>query len=192
MLCLGVSNWSAITKPGSIFLLLALLLVAIGLCGCNLLGGLIGAAAPYAGVKLYFVCIPEHTPVDSPSGPRPIEKLEAGDLVIGFSGKPVRILQKHSYLENPESRFLRITFSDGAAVDLCPMHRLAGVRAREIKIGQTIAGRKVTELGSHRGETHSYDLLTEDAGYQIHGVPVNSMIEEMNTAAATGMRSVRP
>jgi hypothetical protein len=72
------------------------------------------------------------------------------------------------------------------------MHRLAGIRAREIKIGQTIAGRKVTEVGSHYGETHSYDLLTEDAGYQIQGVPVNSMIEEMNTAAATGMRSVRP
>ena len=178
-------------KPAQILLSLALLLVAVGLCGCNLLGWLVGAAAPYAGVKLYFVCIPEHTPVDTPSGPRPIEKLEAGDLVIGFSGKTVRLLQKHSYLENPESKFLRITFADGAAVDLCPMHRLAGIRAREIKVGQTIADRKVAEVGSHHGETHSYDLLTEDAGYQIHGIPVNSMIEEMNTAAATGMRSVR-
>ncbi len=72
------------------------------------------------------------------------------------------------------------------------MHRLAGVRARNLRIGQTIAGRKVAAIASHRGETHSYDLLTEDAGYQIHGVPVNSMIEEMNTAAASGMRSVRP
>jgi hypothetical protein len=178
-------------KSASILLSFALVLVAVGLCGCSLISGLISAGAPYAGVKLYFVCIPEHTPVDAPSGPRPIEKLEGGDLVIGFSGKPVRVLQKHSYLENPESKFLRITFADGAAVDLCPMHRLAGIRAREIKIGQTIAGRKVTEVGSHYGETHSYDLLTEDAGYQIHGVPVNSMIEEMNTAAATGMRSVR-
>ena len=41
-----------------------------------------------------------------------------------------------------------------------------------------------------RGETHSYDLLTEDAGYRINGVPVNSMIEEM-VAAAAGRRSVR-
>jgi hypothetical protein len=178
-------------KPASILLSLALLLVAVGLCGCNLIGGLVGAAAPYAGLKLYFACIPEHTPVDTPSGPLPIEKLEAGDWVIGFTGKPVRILQKHSYLENPKTVFLRITFADGAAVDLCRMHRLAGIRAREIQVGQTIAGRKVTGLGSHCGETHSYDLLTEDAGYQIHGVPVNSMIEEMNTAAVSGMRSVR-
>ena len=179
-------------KQASRLLSLAFLPLAAGLCGCNLIGSLVGAGLPYAGLKLYFACIPEHTPIDTPSGPRPIEKLEAGDLVIGFAGKPVRILQKHSYLENPKTVFLHITFADGAAVDLCGMHRLAGIRAREIQIGQTIAGRKVTGLGSHCGETHSYDLLTEDAGYQIHGLPVNSMIEEMNTAAVSGMRSVRP
>ena len=154
------------------------------LCGCSLIGPLVGAAAPYAGAKLMFACIPEHTRVDTPAGPRPIEQFEAGDLVIGFSGKPMRILQKHSYLENPETVFLRITFSDGALVDLCGMHRVAGIRARGIRVGQTIAGRKVTSIESHCGEIHSFDLLTEDAGYQMHGVPVNSMIEEMNKAAA--------
>ena len=114
-------------KQASRLLSLALLPLAAGLCGCNLIGSLVGAGLPYAGLKLYFACIPEHTPVDTPSGPRPIEKLEAGDLVIGFAGKPVRILQKHSYLENPKTVFLHITFADGAAVDLCGMHRLAGI-----------------------------------------------------------------
>ena len=169
-------------KQASTLLSPALLLLTAGLTGCSLIGGLIGTALPFAGLKLYFACIPEHTPVDTPTGPRPIEKLEAGDSVIGFTGKPVRILQKHSYLEDPQTVFLHITFADGAAVDLCGMHRIAGIRAREIQIGQTIAGRKVTGLESRRGETHSYDLLTEDAGYQIHGVPVNSMIEEMYAA----------
>jgi hypothetical protein len=111
--------------------------------------------------------------------------------VIGFSGKPVRILQKHSYLEDPGTVFLHITFDDGASVDLCGMHRVAGMRARGIRIGQSIAGREVTRIESHSGETHSFDLLTEDVGYQIQGVPVNSMIEEMHKAAATGMRSIR-
>ena len=156
-----------------------------------MIGPLVSAALPYAGLKVSFACIPEHTAVDTPSGPRPIEKLEAGDSVIGFSGKAVRILQKHSYMENPETVFLHIAFADGASVDLCGMHRLAGIRAREIRIEQTIAGRKVTRIESRRGETHSYDLLTEDAGYQIHGVPVNSMIEEMHAAGASRMRSVR-
>ncbi len=172
-------------------LLAAFLPMTAIICGCNLLGGLVGAALPYAGAKLYFACIPEHTPVDTPSGPQPIEAVEAGDWVIGFCGKPVRILQKHAYLEDPETIFLRIAFGDGATVELCGMHRLAGIRARDIRVGQTIAGRKVSELVSRRGETHSYDLLTEDAGYQINGVPVNSMIEEMNAAAASGLRSIR-
>ena len=156
-----------------------------------MIGPLAQAALPYAGLKLRFACIPEHTPVDTAAGPRPIEQLEAGDWVIGFAGQPVRILQKHSYLEQPETVFLHITFADGASVDLCGMHRIAGIRAREIRLYQTIAGRQVTGIASRRGETRSYDLLTEDAGYRIHGVPVNSMIEEMHAAAATRTRSVR-
>ena len=155
-----------------------------------MLGPLVSTALPFAGLKMYFACIPEHTTIDTPSGPRPIEKLEAGDSVIGFTGQPVRILQKHSYLESPKTVFLRITFANGAAVDLCGMHRVAGIRAREIKIGQVIAGRKVTGLESRCGENHSYDLLTEDSGYQIQGVPVNSMIEEM-AAAADSRRTYR-
>ncbi len=163
---------------------IALIGLAVGLCGCNLIGGLVGAAMPYAGVKLAFACIPEQTLVDTPSGPRVIEDLEVGDLVIGFSGQPVRIMQKHAYLENPETVFLRITFTDGAAVDLCGLHRLAGVRARDLRVGQAIAGRRVAAVEARRGETRSFDLLTEDAGYLIQGVPVNSMIEEMNRVAA--------
>lgn len=147
---------------------------------------------PFAGIKMTFACIPEHTLVDTPFGPQPIEMLEAGDSVIGFSGKPTVILQKHCYLENPKTVFLRVTFSDGAAVDLCGMHRLAGIQARHIQTGHTIAGRQVTSIESRRGTTHSYDLLTQDAGYQIHGVPVNSMIEEMNTAASGRASRSRP
>lgn len=173
-------------KPQAGLLYLGLLLLTTGLSGCGMIGPLVGAAMPFAGVKLAFSCIPERTLVDTPSGPKPIEKLEAGDAVVGFSGKPVLILQKHSYLENPETVFLQVTFVGGNAVDLCGMHRLAGIRARDIRVGQTVAGRKVTGVESRRGETHSYDLLTEDAGYRIQGVPVNSMIEEMNAAATSG------
>jgi len=175
----------------SICLSLCVFILAICLCGCSMIGPLVSAAAPYAGVKLMFACIPEHTSVDTPAGPRPIEHFAAGDTVIGFGGKPVRILQKHSYLEDPGTVFLHITFADGASVDVCGMHRVAGIRARGIRIGQSIAGREVTRIESRSGETRSFDLLTEDAGYQINGVPVNSMIEEMHEAAATGMRSVR-
>jgi hypothetical protein len=180
-----------IREHASKLLYLAMLSLAAGLCGCSMVGSLVQAALPYAGMKMAFACIPEHTPVDTAAGPRPIEQLEAGDWVIGYAGQPVRILQKHAYLEQPETVFLHITFADGASVDLCGMHRVAGIRARKIRIGQTIAGRQVTSIDSRRGETRSYDLLTEDAGYRIHGIPVDSMIEEMHAAAASGMRSVR-
>jgi len=71
------------------------------------------------------------------------------------------------------------------------MHRLSGIRARDIEVGQTIADRKVTAIVTRQGETRSYDLLTEDLGYQIQGVAVNSMIEEMHAAAVTHRRSER-
>lgn len=176
-------------KLASALLLPAITLFAAGLSSCSLIAPLVRTALPLAGLKLTFSCLPEHTVVDTPSGPRPIEELDAGDRVTGFAGRPVRILQKHSYMESPRTVFLQITFDDGASVDLCGMHRVDGVRAREIRIGQAIARRTVTGIVSHCGETRSFDLLTDDAGYRIHGVPVNSMIEEMHAAAA-GMSSV--
>lgn len=151
---------------------------------------LVGAALPYAGVKLYFACLPAGTLIDTPTGAAAIETVQAGDWVVGFEGRAVQVLQKHAYLENPGTVFLRVHFDDGAVVDLCRMHRVNGVRARDLHVGDSVAGRQVTGIEARRGETRSYDLLTEDRGYRIQRVPVNSMIEEMNTAAGAGLRSV--
>jgi len=158
-------------------------MLAVGLVGCSLIGPLVGAALPLAGVKLAFACVPEQTLVDTPSGPRAIERLEAGDWVTGYFGKPVQIQQKHCYLENPATVFLRIGFDNGAAVDLCGMHRLAGIHARDLRVNQTVAGHKITSIEARHGVTRSFDLLTSDKGYQIGGLPVNSMIAEMLAAA---------
>lgn len=70
-------------KHASQLVAVALLLVATGLCGCSLISPLVGAAAPYAGVKLYFACLPEHTLLDTPCGRRPVEQLEAGYRICG-------------------------------------------------------------------------------------------------------------
>ena len=157
-----------------------------------MIGPLVGAAMPFAGAKMMFACIPEGTGVDTPAGPRPIQHLEAGDTVTGFGGGPVRILQKHSYLEDPTTVFLRIQFEDGAAVELCGMHRVDGIRAGDVRLGQRIAGRQVTGIHSRRGVVRSFDLLTEDAGYRIQGVPVNSMIVEMHEAFRRRSPARRP
>src|SRR5690349_12335506 len=121
-------------KKAPVFISAALL--AVTFSGCGLVGSAVKTALPFAGVKLALACIPEHTLVDSPSGPQAVEGLEAGDWVTGFEGKPVRILQKHSYLESTSTEFYRITFEGGASVDLCGMHRVAGNRASKIRLGQ--------------------------------------------------------
>ena len=173
----------------STFFILSMPLWAVALGGCSLVGGLVKIALPFAGLKVAYACIPGGTSIDTPGGRRTIESLDAGDTVTGYNGRPVRVLQKHSYMENPKTVFLRITFSAGGVVDLCGKHRITGLQGRQLVIGQIIAGRTVSGIESRSGVTKSYDLLTEDAGYQIQGIPVNSMIEEMH-AAASGMRSV--
>ena len=57
-------------------------------------------------------------------------------------------------------------------VDVCDMHRIKGVRAKDIT--ENVVSKKV-----YSGVEFSYDLLTEDQGYRIDSIPVNSMIGEM-------------
>ena len=119
-------------------------------------------------------------------GPRGIESLRPGDRVVGYDGEPVRVLMTQAYAEDREAVFLRIELSGGAVVDACDMHRVAGVRAKNLKLGDEIAGRTVERISAYGGVERSYDLLTGDAGYRIAGVPVNSMIEELIATARTG------
>lgn len=164
-----------------------------GLSGCSLLGmaartagGIVPLAVRLAPLKLMFMCIPENTLVDTPDGSRPIETVRPGDTVIGFTGDPVRVLQVHAYDEDPTSqRFLRIEFGNNAIVQLCDMHRVDGIQGRELRPGDSIAGQTVKSVTPFGGVERSYDLLTEDAGYRISGLPVNSMIEEMIEASLT-------
>jgi len=141
-------------------------------------------AVALAPLKLMFMCLPEGTLIDTPAGSQAIETLKAGDLVIGYDGEPVRIQQIHGYLEDPEnSDFLEIGFSNGASVDLCTMQRLGGIRAKELQLGDVVeGGSSIVSIRPYRGVERSYDLLTEDEGYRVAGVPVNSMIVEMYEA----------
>jgi hypothetical protein len=149
------------------------------LCACSV------TAPPLLSVaKLIFSCLPEGTRIDAPGGDRAIEDLRAGDLVVGYAGNPVKILQIHAYAEDPGARrFHRVTFANGAVVELCDRHRVAGRRADRLRPRQALAGTAVARVETFGGVARSYDLLTEDRGYRIQGIPVNSMIEEMHRAA---------
>lgn len=168
---------------------MALMSTALGLTvltsSCGLIGATVSTAVALAPLKLLFACLPEGTEIDLPGGEKSaIEDLRSGDMVIGYNGEPVKILQIHGYLEDPEeTEFFEIKFSNGAAVDLCGMHRIEDVRAQDLKVGTVLpSGNSVVETRTYRGVKRSYDILTEDEGYQIGGVSVNSMIEEMYQA----------
>jgi hypothetical protein len=167
------------------FSLILVLVMPFCLTGCGLLTGLIntvlGVGLKAAQVKLLYKCVPEGMAIDTPDGPRNIEQLRVGDAVMGFDGAPVKVLQKHEYLETDAARrFMRVTFDNNLEVRVCDMHRVGGRRSMDLQPGDSIEGHVVSEITRFGGVAVSYDLLTEDAGYRINGIPVNSMIEEMS------------
>ena len=140
-----------------------------------------GMLTTAATVKVMFMCIPEGTLIDVDKDYRvDIKDIRPGRKIIGYNGEKVTVLQKHEYLEDPSrKRFLHIEFDDGAKIDLCDMHRVEGIRAKDLKVGDALTDRKVLKITKFDNVTTSYDLLTKDGGYRINGVPVNSMIEEV-------------
>lgn len=155
---------------------------------------LLGLAASAGLVKLQFGCLVEGEEIDTPTGPVPVEMLAAGDLVIGYDGTPVTVLRIDTYPENPaHTGHLAVCLSNGGEIHLSPRHRITGLPAGSIDAGDMLNGQIVTDVRPLGGVSRSYDLLTEDRGYRIHGVPVNSMILEMEAAAAapSGVRRVK-
>ena len=137
-----------------------------------------------ASIKVAMLCIPENTKIDTPEGNIEIDKLHAGDEVIGYDGTSTTILQKHEYKENPDAkRFLEITMDDNSKVNLCDMHRIEDVRSKDYSVGDSIGSRTITDIKWYDGVKTSYDLLTSNKGYRISGVSVNSMIEELVSKA---------
>ena len=148
------------------------------------LGSILGGAL---STKVLFKCIPEGQLIDTPEGQVAIEDIRSGDSVIGFSGEPVKVLIKHEYAENPDAeRFHRFYLDNGKSFSVCDMHRIEGEHSMHYNVGNSFKGGEVVEaIKIYGGVTRSYDLLTEDIGYRMSGVAVNSMIEELAAFSST-------
>ena len=148
------------------------------------LGSILGGAL---STKVLFKCIPDGELIDTPEGQVAIEDIRSGDSVIGFSGEPVKVLIKHEYAENPEAeRFHRFYLDNGKSFSVCDMHRIEGEHSMHYNVGNSFKGGEVVEaIKIYGGVTRSYDLLTEDIGYRMSGVAVNSMIEELAAFSST-------
>jgi hypothetical protein len=138
------------------------------------------AAGAAATAKLFFMCIPSGEMIDTVDGRKVIDDITPNDKVVGFGGGEVVVLQKHSYKEDPDvERFIKISFDDASSISVCDKHKVNGVESQDIRLGQAIGGKRVTSIEYFKGVDVSYDLLTSDIGYQMSGIPVNSMIPEM-------------
>ena len=90
----------------------------MAMTACSLIGPTLGMGLALAPLKLTFACLPEGTQIDTPDGSVAIESLRAGDLVVGYDGEPVRVQQIHGYMEDTETDFYKLAFSNGGVVDL--------------------------------------------------------------------------
>jgi len=151
--------------------------------GAGMMSGIGSAIGGIATAKAFMLCIPEGQVIDTPDGQKKIEDLDVGDTVIGFNGLPVTIDQKHSYREDPSiNRFLEIELSNGNSISLCDKHKIDGIESGQLK--DEVFGNQINSIKRFDGVSKSFDLLTSDDGYRIHGIPVNSMIEEVALKAA--------
>jgi hypothetical protein len=158
------------------FLVTPMVATCLLLPSCNLIGAALGLGV----AKLHFGCLPQGTLIDTADGPVKIETLKSGDLICGFGGQPVQITQIHQYREDPAtSRYLTVSFANGATIRASPRHRIDHIPASQLVVGGACGPHTVTGIEPLHGISRSFDLLTEDAGYRIGGIPVNSMIEEM-------------
>ena len=142
--------------------------------------GIASGVGTIAMAKVFLMCIPSGETIDTVDGKKLIDDISPNDKIIGFNGDEVIVFQKHSYKENPEiKRFVKIQFDDNSSISLCDKHRVNHIESQNVKVGDCINKKTVVSIQYFGGVEISYDLLTSDAGYQMNGVPVNSMIPEL-------------
>ena len=86
-------------------------------------------------------CLVAGTPVSTPTGTTPIDKLKSGDLVIGGSGKPRRV---QGVMNRKTARTVKITLSNGETIQCTEDHPWLNsdqkwVEARDLKPGDSLA-----------------------------------------------------
>ena len=143
-------------------------------------GGIIsGVGSGALAAKLFFMCLPGHTEIDTPNGSVQIASLEAGDEILG--GK---VMFKSQYAPAP-TYFVELIFDDGSSLETCDLHLVNGKPASSYHEGDLVGEKTlVTKTESLRTE-HTYDILTDapGSGYVCSGIPVSSMIPLMHKFA---------
>ena len=136
-------------------------------------------AATMGSAKIMMMCIPKGTKIDCKEGQKPVENIRAGDIVYDKDNKLVSVRWKYEFDEKPTTdRFIEMTFDNGAKFTACDLHKIDGVYAKDLKIGDKgLVSKKFVLMN-----TRSYDLMTSgrDGSYRSGGIGIDSMIPELH------------
>lgn len=101
---------------------------------------------PFIPGCMLFFCVVEGTPIATPTGPRPVEQIRAGDVV--WSRSPDGELQSAAVRQvvASESRdYLHFTFDQGSTLDVTPQHPLSSAHGW-LEAGRIAVGDRVDTL----------------------------------------------
>ena len=145
----------------------------------GLAGPLIGAAGGVAAAKIFVMCLPATTLVDTSFGEQPIETLQAGDAL-----REGIVLFKSEYAPQ-DTCFVKLMLADGRWVETCDLHVVAGRPAMAYQVGEALAESQVVEKQVTYRNERTYDLLTSavDGGYTVQGISVATMIPTLHRVA---------
>jgi Hint domain-containing protein len=137
-----------------------------------------------AGQPVCPICLAVGTPIDTPLGAVPIERLRLGDPVWTLDAEGARvpgtIVAIGSTAAPPGHLVVRLTLADGRTVLASPGHPLAdGRRVGELTVGDRVDGSTVASVErvpDPGPETHDIAVSGDTGVYLAGGVPLRSTL----------------
>jgi hypothetical protein len=147
-------------------------------------GNIVVAATASAGTPNCPICLASGTPIDTPSGPIPVDRIRLGDAVWTLDGSGRRVagsvIAVGSTFAPPNHRVIRLVLADGRTVTASPGHPLAdGRRLGTLAVGDLVDGSAIVGLDSlPYGGGETFDLVVSGPTgiYLSDGIPLGTTL----------------
>ncbi len=127
-------------------------------------------------------CAAPWTPIDTPSGPRPIAELREGDVVYSVDhGEVVAVpIARTVHRSVTNHAVVHITLASGATMDVSGSHPTAdGRRLDALAPGDSLGSAEITSIETvPYDEPFTYDILpaSDTGAYFVSGAPIGSTL----------------
>jgi hypothetical protein len=128
-------------------------------------GNIAVTATASAGTPNCPICLARGTPIDTPAGSIPVDRIRLGDAVWTLDGSGRRVagmvIAVGSTVAPASHRVIRLVLADGRTVTASPGHPLAdGRRLGSLALGDLVDGSAVVGLESvPYGGSETFDLV---------------------------------